>query len=52
MENRITLEKFCDEMRDIFRFGEEDEFTMKWLDEEGLWMSVPSKRCDLNRILY
>ncbi|XP_022789559.1 protein kinase C iota type-like isoform X3 [Stylophora pistillata] len=35
MENRITLEKFCDEMRDIFRFGEEDEFTMKWLDEEG-----------------
>lgn len=35
MENWIILEKFCDEMWDIFRFGEEDEFIMKWLDEEG-----------------
>lgn len=35
METRITLEKFCDDMRDIFKFGEDDEFTMKWLDEEG-----------------
>jgi len=34
MENRITVEKFCDDMRDIFKFGE-DDFTMKWLDEEG-----------------
>jgi len=35
METRITLEKFCDDMRDIFKFGGDDDFTMKWLDEEG-----------------
>lgn len=35
METRITLEKFCDDMRGIFKFGEDDDFTLKWLDEEG-----------------
>lgn len=35
METRITLEKFCEDMRDIFKFHEEEDFTMKWLDEEG-----------------
>ena len=35
METRITLEKFCYDMREIFKFGDEDDFTMKWLDEEG-----------------
>lgn len=35
MEIRIILEKFCDDMWDIFKFGEDDEFIMKWLDEEG-----------------
>ena len=35
METRITLEKFCGDMRDIFKFDEDDEFTLKWLDEEG-----------------
>ncbi|KAM7447345.1 hypothetical protein ABFA07_004364 [Porites harrisoni] len=35
MQSRITLEKFCADMRGIFKFDEDDEFTMKWLDEEG-----------------
>lgn len=35
METRITLEKFCEDMRGIFKFGDDDEFTLKWLDEEG-----------------
>lgn len=35
MQSRITLEKFYTDMRDIFKFDEDDEFTMKWLDEEG-----------------
>ncbi|KAJ7393573.1 hypothetical protein OS493_006558 [Desmophyllum pertusum] len=35
METRISLEKFCDDMRDIFKFDEDDDFTLKWLDEEG-----------------
>ena len=37
METRITLEKFCGDMRDIFKFDEDDDFTLKWLDEEGQW---------------
>lgn len=35
METRITMEKFCDDLRYIFKFHEEEDFTMKWLDEEG-----------------
>lgn len=42
MQSRITLEKFCADMRGIFKFDEDDEFTMKWLDEEG---ESGGKRC-------
>ncbi|XP_068700546.1 protein kinase C iota type-like isoform X1 [Montipora foliosa] len=35
METRITLEKFCDDMREIFKFRNIEVFTVKWLDEEG-----------------
>ena len=31
----ITFEGLCAEVRDICRFGEEQPFTLKWLDEEG-----------------
>lgn len=31
----ITLDEICQEMREICRFGQEQVFTMKWVDEEG-----------------
>lgn len=47
METRITLEKFCGDMRDIFKFEEEDDFTMKWLDEEGQFHELNDLRSAL-----
>lgn len=35
MDPHIKMLDFVDEMREIFKFGEEQNFTMKWLDEEG-----------------
>lgn len=35
IEPGISLEKFQKEMRDVCRFGEEQRFTVKWVDEEG-----------------
>lgn len=31
----ITLEGLCQEMREICRFSHDQVFTMKWVDEEG-----------------
>lgn len=31
----ITLETLCQEMREICKFDHEQNFTMKWVDEEG-----------------
>ncbi|CAH0564822.1 unnamed protein product [Brassicogethes aeneus] len=31
----ITLEQLCHEIREICRFSQEQVFTMKWVDEEG-----------------
>nr|XP_027194861.1 protein kinase C iota type-like [Dermatophagoides pteronyssinus] len=31
----ITLENLCQEMREICKFDNEQNFTMKWVDEEG-----------------
>lgn len=31
----ITLENLCQEMREICKFDHEQNFTMKWVDEEG-----------------
>lgn len=31
----ITLEGLCQEMREICRFSTDQVFTMKWVDEEG-----------------
>lgn len=31
----ITLEGLCQEMREICRFPSDQVFTMKWVDEEG-----------------
>lgn len=35
MEERITMENFCNDMREIFKFQKGEDFTLKWLDEEG-----------------
>lgn len=35
IDQSITLEQLCQEMRDICRFPHEQVFTMKWVDEEG-----------------
>jgi predicted ATPase len=35
MDPHIKMINFIDEMKEIFKFGEEQDFTMKWLDEEG-----------------
>jgi hypothetical protein len=31
----VTFEQLCTEMREICRFGGDQVFTMKWVDEEG-----------------
>jgi len=31
----VTFEQLCSEMREICRFGGDQVFTMKWVDEEG-----------------
>ena len=36
MEAHITLERLGDELRDIFKFDHGQQFTLKWLDEEGM----------------
>lgn len=35
LNNDITYEGLCAEMRDICKFDEDQLFTMKWVDEEG-----------------
>jgi len=35
IEPIITLEALCKEMRDICKFQLDQNFTMKWVDEEG-----------------
>lgn len=35
VDQNITLEQLCHEMREICRFTHEQVFTMKWVDEEG-----------------
>ena len=38
MEERITMENFCNDMREIFKFQRDEDFTLKWLDEEGIYL--------------
>jgi len=33
----ISYESLCSEMRDICKFDSEQPFTVKWVDEEGLY---------------
>lgn len=35
IDQTITLERLCREMREMCRFGHDQVFTMKWVDEEG-----------------
>uniref|UniRef100_A0A6P7F8X9 Atypical protein kinase C-like isoform X1 n=2 Tax=Diabrotica virgifera virgifera TaxID=50390 RepID=A0A6P7F8X9_DIAVI len=35
IDQTITLEQLCQEMREICRFPFDQVFTMKWVDEEG-----------------
>lgn len=34
----ISLEMLCQEMRDICKFSIDQKFTMKWIDEEGIYL--------------
>ena len=36
MEPSITFEDLCDDITELCKFGSDDIFTMKWIDEEGL----------------
>lgn len=36
MGDRVKLDTFCSDMRDIFKFQKDEDFTLKWLDEEGI----------------
>ena len=36
IKDDIYLNDLCNEMRDICKFGSEQSFTMKWVDEEGI----------------
>ncbi|XP_018333062.1 atypical protein kinase C isoform X3 [Agrilus planipennis] len=35
IDQHITLDKLCQEIREICRFTQDQVFTMKWVDEEG-----------------
>ncbi|XP_060522870.1 atypical protein kinase C isoform X2 [Cylas formicarius] len=35
IDRNITLDELCQEIREICRFGQDQIFTMKWVDEEG-----------------
>lgn len=35
INQQITFEQICDEMRDICKFSPDQLFTMKWIDDEG-----------------
>jgi hypothetical protein len=35
IDPHITVERLCQEMKDICRFPQDQVFTMKWVDEEG-----------------
>lgn len=35
IDQHITLDQLCQEMKEICRFHQEQVFTMKWVDEEG-----------------
>lgn len=35
IDQQISLDRLCNEMREICRFSHDQVFTMKWVDEEG-----------------
>lgn len=37
MASHISLEGLVEDMKDIFKFDRDQEFTLKWLDEEGAY---------------
>ncbi|CAG2179431.1 unnamed protein product [Oppiella nova] len=37
IKDDIYLNDLCSEMRDICRFGSQQSFTMKWVDEEVMF---------------
>lgn len=37
MASHISLEGLVEDMKDIFKFDRDQEFTLKWLDEEGTY---------------
>lgn len=39
----ISYEDFCSEIKDICKFDDQQLFTVKWLDEEGLSISEEKK---------
>lgn len=39
MASHISLEGLVEDMKDIFKFDRDQEFTLKWLDEEGAFRS-------------
>jgi len=40
LSTAISYESLCSEMRDICKFDTEQPFTVKWVDEEGLFCPV------------
>lgn len=35
IDQKITLDQLCQEIKEICRFASDQVFTMKWVDEEG-----------------
>uniref|UniRef100_T1J7C8 protein kinase C n=1 Tax=Strigamia maritima TaxID=126957 RepID=T1J7C8_STRMM len=44
IDSNISLDALCKEMREICRFDGEQEFTMKWVDEEGDPCTISSQQ--------
>lgn len=57
INQNISLEELCQEMREICRFPQDQVFTMKWVDEEGdpctismqLELDEAIRLCEINR---
>lgn len=44
IDQNISLEQLCQEMREICRFSQDQIFTMKWVDEEGDPCTISSQK--------
>ena len=40
MDPHISYESLLNDLRDIYKFAPRDKFTLKWIDDEGMHVSI------------